>query len=392
MSSELRSQTAGESHGPGGVVIISGLPAGLAIDQEFINSELTRRQGGYGRGARQRIEQDRVTCLSGLRQGVTLGSPLTFLIPNKDARLDDPQKTPPVHRPRPGHADLAGSLKYLTTDCRGTLERASARETAARVAAGAVARLFLRRFSIETFSFVRSIGEVETDFTLTLPDGNLAALRAARDGSEVNCPDPSASAAMIDRIHAAMRDKDTVGGVIETHVFNCPPGLGSCMHWDEKLDARIAFAVMSVQAIKGVEIGLGFDSGRRPGSQVHDPIALDPGQRSGNSLGFTRPTNNAGGLEGGMTNGQSIVVRAAMKPIATLLQGLPSIDLTTLQPATSQYERSDICAVPAASVVLEHVIAFEVARAFRAKFSGDSMQEVIAQVQAYQSAARDLFR
>lgn len=381
-------QTAGESHGPALVVIITGLPAGLILDVDFINVELARRQGGYGRGGRQRIEQDRVEFLAGLRQGRTIGSPLAIRIANKDARLDDATKTPPVHRPRPGHADLAGSIKWLTTDCRETLERASARETAARTAAGAVARCLLRVFEIETFGFVRAIGDARTDVNVRAESWR--SLLAVRDASETYCPDTGVTKRQCEIIRQAKVDKDTVGGIVETHVFGCPPGLGSCMDWRDKLDARLAYTVMSVQAIKGVEIGLGMNVATRPGSQVHDPIRHDATKQDTHTLGFTRDSNNAGGTEGGMTNGQPIIIRAAMKPISTLLRGLPSVDLTSRQAQTSQYERSDICAVSACSVVVENVAAFEVARALRAKFGGDTLLEMRTNYTAFMDAARGL--
>ncbi|MFN0133494.1 MAG: chorismate synthase [Phycisphaerales bacterium] len=366
--------TAGESHGPALVVIISGLPSGLPIDLQFINGELARRQGGYGRGARQRIEHDNAEVLAGLRAGITLGSPLAIKIANADSRLDDPAKTPPLTRPRPGHADLAGSIKWLTTDCRPILERASARETAARTAAGAVARCFLRIFGIEAFGFVRSIRGIATAAAPT--PTNWHDLCAARDASATYCPDPAGTELQCEAIRQAKIDKDTVGGLIETHVFGCPPGLGSCMDWRDKLDARLAFAAMGIQAIKAVEIGLGKEAADRVGSAFHDPIRFDRAAIDSPTLGFTRDSNNAGGTEGGMTNGQPIVLRAAMKPISTLLRGMPSVDLGTKEASTSTYERSDICAVSAASVVLENVVAFEVARAFRDKFGGDSLGEV----------------
>lgn len=381
--------TAGESHGPGLVVTISGVPSGLGVDEVFINSELSRRQGGYGRGGRQNIEDDRVQILAGVRRGHSTGAPIVFLIANKDSRLDDLKKTPPIHRPRPGHADLAGSVKWLTTDCRDVLERASARETAARVAAGALARCLLREFNIETFGITRSIAGITTDATVT--EANWHTLRAARDASDTYCPDEKATLAHREAIHSAKLDKDTAGGVVETHVFGCMPGLGSCADWRDKLDARISYAVMGIQAIKGVEIGLGFEASRRRGSGVHDPIRFDPAKKEDHAaIGFTRDSNNAGGLEGGMTNGEPVVVRAAMKPISTLVRGLPSVDLNTKAAEQSQYERSDICAVPAAGVVVENVVAFEIARAFRIKFGGDSLTEVRAQVDAYLKLARML--
>lgn len=385
----LTYHTAGESHGPALTVLVNGIPAGLEVDIDFINAELSRRQGGYGRGGRQRIEQDAITILSGMRQGHTIGSPLVMQIPNRDSRMDDADKTPPVHRPRPGHADLAGSVKWLTTDCRETLERASARETASRVAAGGLARCLLRSFGIEVFGFVRSIKDIESDVNVTVADHD--ALIVARDASDVYCPDDAATTQMIAVIKQAKIGKDTVGGIVEAHVFGLPIGLGSSMNWYEKLDARIAAAVMGIQAFKGVEIGLGFEATRRLGSDVHDPIHFDESKKSTDvALGFTRSSNNAGGLEGGMTNGEPLVVRGAMKPISTLLKGLPSVNLNTKKAEQSQYERSDICAVSAASVVMENVIAFEVAAAFRQKFGGDSMTEVQAQYDAYLTRARQL--
>ncbi len=380
--------TAGESHGPALLVTVSGMPAGLSVDIDAINAELRRRQGGYGRGGRQRIEQDSVEFLSGMRQGQTLGGPIAMMIRNRDSRMDDAARTPPVHRPRPGHADLAGSLKWLTVDCRGTLERASARETAARTAAGALARQLLARFDIDVFGFVRAIGDAETG-AAPAPE-TWRELLALRDASETYCPDPAATARQIEIIRQAKKDKDTVGGLVEAHVFGCPPGIGTCVDWREKLDARLAYAVMGIQAFKCVEIGLGKECARRPGSQVHDPIRFDGARRNEVTLGFVRDTNNAGGTEGGMTTGQPVVVRGTMKPISTLLRGMPSVDLETKQPQQSQYERSDICAVSAASVVMENVVAFEIARAMRDKFGGDSVSEMRRNWRGYLDHARVL--
>jgi chorismate synthase len=384
----LEYTTAGESHGPGMVVIVEGMPAGVPVDVGFINAELSRRQGGYGRGGRQRIEDDSVEVLAGVRMGTTLGSPVAMLIRNKDSRLDDAAKTPAIHRPRPGHADLAGSLKWLTTDCRGTLERASARETAARTAAGALARCLLREFGIEVFGFVRTILDGATTAAPT-PD-SWRSLRALRDASETYCPDAAATARQCEIIRQAKIDKDTVGGLIEAHAFGVPPGIGTCADWRDRLDARLAYAAMGIQAIKAVEIGLGKDVASRPGSRVHDPIRFDAATRNAHTLGFVRDSNNAGGTEGGMSNGQPIVVRAAMKPISTLLRGMPSVDLNTRQPEMSAYERSDVCAVPAASVVLENVVAFEVAAAWREKFGGDSLAEARANSENFLRMARAL--
>ncbi|MHC4975215.1 MAG: chorismate synthase [Planctomycetota bacterium] len=372
--STLNYHTAGESHGPGLITLIQGLPAGIEFDEESINHEMARRQGGYGRGGRQRIETDVVRVLSGVRRGRTIGSPLAMMIANKDSRLDDLERTPPVYRPRPGHADLSGSVKWLTTDCRETLERASARETAARVAAGAVSRCLLRALDIEVFGFVRSIHGASWDGVVG--EDNWRAMREARDASDVYCPDPATSESMRKSIRKAKEEKDTVGGLVEAHVLNVPIGLGSSMDWRDKLDSRIAGAVMGIQAFKAVEIGLGRDVADRFGSEVHDPIGHDKARGDAPSLGFVRSSNNAGGLEGGMTNGQPVVVRGAMKPISTLLRGLPSVNLNTKEPEDSQYERSDVCAVSAASVVMENVVAFEIARACREKFGGDSLLEM----------------
>jgi chorismate synthase len=388
-------QTAGESHGRALVTIVTGLPAGVPLDEQFINDELHRRQGGYGRGARQRIESDSIEVLSGVRRGLTIGSPLAMMIRNKDSRLDDADKTPPVYTPRPGHADLAGSVKYLTTDCRETLERASARETAARTAAGAAARCFLRLLDeregaggIQVFGFVRSILDAHTE--VQVGPENWKSLRMARDHSETYCPDPAITERQCAIIRQAKIDKDTVGGLVEAHVFGCPPGLGSTMDWRDRLDARLAGAVMGIQAFKCVEIGLGKECAARPGSAVHDPIRFDPARINTPSLGFTRDSNNAGGTEGGMTNGAPVVVRGTMKPISTLLRGMPSVNLNTKQPQTSAYERSDICAVSAASVVMENVVAFEIARAALEKFGGDSVAETVDNFRRFLKVARSL--
>ena len=385
---QLCYQTAGESHGPGLVATVTGLPAGVVLDEDLINTELSRRQGGYGRGGRQRIETDRVEFLTGVRRGKSIGSPVTMFVKNKDSRLDDLERTPPVYRPRPGHADLAGSIKWLTTDCRETLERASARETAARVAAGAVAKCLLREFEVEVFGFVRQIGEHATGADVT-PD-NWAEMLAARDASETYCPDAAVTERQCAVIRQAKIDKDTVGGIVEAHAFGCVPGVGSSMDWRDKLDARIAYAVMGIQAFKAVEIGLGRDCAALPGSRVHDPIEFDRSRQGGPTLGFVRTSNNAGGTEGGMTNGQPVVVRGTMKPISTLLRGLPSIDLNTKEAEPSQYERSDICAVSAASVVMENAVAFEIARCFCDKFGGDSVVEMGTNYDTFLRLARSL--
>jgi chorismate synthase len=318
----------------------------------------------------------------------TIGSPIAVQIANKDSRLDDPEKTPPVYRPRPGHADFAGAMKWLTTDCRETLERASARETAARTAAGALTRCLLREFDIEVFGFVRGMLDAITE--IEVDEDSLDALFAQRQSSEVYCPDATVSERIIAHVRQAKIDKDTVGGLCEVHVFGCPPGMGSCANWDERLDARLAGAVMGIQAFKAVEIGLGKECAIRTGSQVHDPITFQAALSGKPHLGFVRPTNNAGGIEGGMTNGMPVVVRGTMKPISTLLRGLPSVDLNSKRPEHSAYERSDVCALPAASVVMENVVAFEIARAFIDKFAGDSMHQVQANYEAFMDMARNL--
>jgi chorismate synthase len=377
-------RTAGESHGRALLVIVEGMPSGLAVDTDYINAELRRRQGGFGRSGRQHIEHDEIEILSGLRRGRTLGSPIAMRISNRDHRIDE---APSIHRPRPGHADFPGAMKFLTTDCRDILERASARETAARVAAGALAAGLLSEFGVQTVGFVCRIGSAACT---PGPDWLPEQLRAARDKNEAYCPDAQAAARMIEVITQTRRDRDTIGGVVEVRVFGLPPGIGSCMRWQDKLDGRLMGALGSIQAFKGVEIGLGFGCASRPGSQVHDELDFIAAERDTPNLGFRRRTNNAGGLEGGMTNGMTVVVRGVMKPISTLLRGLDSVNLETLKPERSDYERSDICAVPAASVVAENVVAFEIARGFVSKFGGDTMTEVRAAYEAYLNAARAL--
>jgi chorismate synthase len=381
-------RTAGESHGPALIGFVEGMPHGCPVDTALINTELRRRQGGYGRGGRQKIETDEVQFLSGVRLGKTIGSPIAMMVLNKDNRLDDLSATPPLYRPRPGHADLAGAMKWLTNDCREVLERASARETTVRVAAGALAKCLLLQFGIEVFGFVRSVGEAVGAFAVT-PE-NWRELLAKRDASEVYCPDAATDAAMRDFITQQKMAKDTAGGIVECHVFGCPVGIGSCLTWDGRLDSRIAAAVVGIQAFKGVEIGLGFEVGRRPGSKVHDEIGFDPAKKNEPSLGFTRATNNAGGLEGGMTNGQPVVVRGAMKPISTLGKPLKSIDLRTKEASEAGWERSDISAISAASVVMENVVAFEIARAMLEKFGGDSLIEMMSNYTHYLQAAANL--
>lgn len=376
----LRYLTAGESHGPALVALIDGFPAGLTVDQAALDHELVRRQGGYGRGGRQRIETDSATFLSGLWRGVTLGSPLALEVVNRDAKLE---RLEDVDRPRPGHADLAGAVKHLGS-VRSVLERASARETAARVAAGALARQLLAVFGIDVAGWVVSLGDLEFGGR----EGSLAELRGIRDTSAVYSLHPERDpevTVMIDRIG---KEGDTVGGIVEAQVTGLPVGLGSHIQWDRKLDGRLAQAVMSIQAIKGVEIGMGFEAASRRGSEVHDEIRYDESLRNTPQLGFVRPTNNAGGLEAGITNGQPLVLRAAMKPIATLRKPLGSINLATKQPESAAYERSDVCAVSACSVIVENVVAFEVAAAFVEKFGGDSVEEMQARYEQFHALAR----
>jgi chorismate synthase len=379
-SSMLRYLTAGESHGPALVALIDGFPAGMTVDQAALDHELVRRQGGYGRGGRQRIETDSATFLSGLWRGVTLGSPLALEVVNRDAKLE---RLEDVDRPRPGHADLAGAVKHLGS-VRSVLERASARETAARVAAGALARQLLAVFGIDVAGWVVSLGDLEFGGR----EGSLAELRGIRDTSAVYSLHPERDAEVTQMIDRIGKEGDTVGGIVEAQVTGLPVGLGSHIQWDRKLDGRLAQAVMSIQAIKGVEIGMGFEAARRRGSEVHDEISYDESLRNTPQLGFVRPTNNAGGLEAGITNGQPLVLRAAMKPIATLRKPLGSINLATKQPESAAYERSDVCAVSACSVIVENVVAFEVAAAFVEKFGGDSVEEMQARYEQFHSLAR----
>ena len=375
----LRYWTAGESHGPALVALVDGFPAGLTVDKEAIDAELRRRQGGYGRGGRQRIETDGVTFLSGLWRGVTLGSPLAMEVINRDAKLERLEE---VERPRPGHVDLAGAVKHLG-GVRAVLERASARETAARVAAGALARQLLAVFGIEVAGWVTELGSV----VLGDREGSLTELRGIRDSSSVYSLHPERDEEVTTLIDRVGKEGDTLGGVVEAQVTGLPIGLGTHAQWDRKLDGLLAQAVMAVQAIKGVEIGMGFEAARRRGSEVHDPIGYDATTATGPTQGFTRPTNNAGGLEGGTTNGQPLVIRAAMKPISTLRKPLDSVNLTTRKPEAAAYERSDVCALSACSVIIENVVAFTVAQALVDKFGGDSVAEMQARWSLYHDMA-----
>jgi chorismate synthase len=382
----LKFASAGESHGPAIVALLEGIPAGLALDLDAIDADLRRRQLGFGRGGRMALEHDKVEVVAGLVQGRTSGAPLLLRIANRDASL---ASKPPLHRPRPGHADLAGAFKWLTDDARPVLERASARETCARVAAAAVVRQLLRRAGIEVFAFVDAIGGVAAEVDREAPIGPGGPLARARDRSEVACPDARASKRMVAAIRAAAVAGDTLGGSFVVVADGVPPGLGTCAQWDERLDGRLAQAVMSIPAIKGVEIGLGFAAATRPGSEVHDDIRWrrSPGRYGG----VARGSDRAGGLEGGITNGERILVRAAMKPISTLRKPLRSIDLRRRTAALAAYERSDVCSVPAASVVGEAMVLLALGREFLAKFGGDSLRELDAHRAAYERALRRQF-
>lgn len=376
----LRYWTAGESHGKVMLALVDGFPAGVEIETDSIDRELRRRQGGYGRGGRQRIETDKVEILTGIWQNTTLGSPIALQVVNKDYKLERLDDLP---RPRPGHADLTGAIKFLGS-IRAVLERASARETTVRVAAGALAKQLLGQFGISAFGYVVELGGI----AIVPQPGTLDEQRQLRDASEIYSLNPQQDDEIKALIDATGKEGDTLGGIVEVRVEGLPFGLGTHAQWDRKLDGRLAQAVMAVQAIKGVEIGLGFAAARRPGSLVHDPIHYDDSQRDSPSLGYTRPTNNAGGLEAGMTNGQPLVVRAAKKPISTLRKPLESVNLDTKQPESASYERSDVCALSAASVIVENVVAFEVACALVDKFGGDSLVEMQARYRQFLEMAR----
>jgi chorismate synthase len=357
--------TGGESHGPCLTTIVEGYPAGLLVDAEQVNRDLVRRQGGYGRSGRQRIERDEVQFLGGIEAGVSTGGPIVMQIANRDHANFVKKEHPPLTSPRPGHADLVGAVKYRYTDMRTALERSSARETAARTAAGAIAKQLLGEFGVQVGSIVTEIGGATADVDLTSPQDLLDATEA----SPVRCPDPQATEEMKARIDHARRTGDTLGGVFVVWATGLPVGLGSYVHWDRRLDGLLAQAVMSIQAIKGVEIGDAFDNARRNGRDVHDQIYA-----GGN--GLERHTNRAGGLEGGVTNGQVLIVRAAMKPISTTINPLQTVDLATGEQTTTQYQRSDFCAVPAAGVVGEAMVAWVLAGALHEKLGGDSLDEM----------------
>jgi chorismate synthase len=394
----LRFLTAGESHGRTLVAIIDGIPAGLMLDFDRISQDLRRRQGGYGRGQRMAIESDRAEIVSGVRRGRTTGAPIALLIANKDwknwqqtmhVEPEAPEgatgaRRAPVVRPRPGHADLAGGLKYEHEDLRDVLERASARETAARVAVGAIARQLLAALDIEVVSHVTGIGDVVLPPD---PPVSFEAVRAIAPDAPLRCVDPALEAAMVAVIDRARAAGDTVGGSFEVIARGVPPGLGSYVQWDRRLDGRLAQAVMSIPAIKGVGIGLGMDSARRPGSMVHDEIHARRDEPEG--ITIVRPTNRAGGLEGGVTTGEDVRVTGYMKPISTLMKPLHSVDLTTLEAAPAAIERSDVCAVPAAAVVAEAVVCFVLADAILDRFGGDTMRQLLA---SYRAAAAEIQR
>lgn len=380
----LRYLNGGESHGKYLMAVLEGVPAGLPLTAEDVNRDLARRQKGYGRGGRMRVEEDRVEFGCGVRKGKTLGNPIGLLIANKDwenwkdVMAAEPGPAPTekvVTRPRPGHADLVGAIKYGHRDIRNVLEKASARETAIRVAVGGVAKALLAQFGMHVLSYTVQIGDVVAQRT----DDPLKAYQLA-ETSDVRSPDPDAGTQMIERIRTAKHKGDTLGGVFEVVVTNPPIGLGSYTQWDRRLSARLAMAAMSIQAMKGVEIGMGFEAARRYGSEVHDDIYYDKQAQQ-----FVRHTNNAGGLEGGITNGLPIVLRVAMKPISTLYSPKKSVDIETKEPFDATVERSDICTVPAAGVVGEAVVAFEMANALVEKFGGDNLEEMKRNFEAYQA-------
>jgi chorismate synthase len=384
----MRFLTAGESHGKALTVIIEGYPAGVPLDRALIDAQLERRQAGYGRGARMQIERDRVEVLAGIRDGISLGSPIALLISNRDwenwhdVMAPDPGGVAPgraaekrVTRPRPGHADLAGGLKYRQDDLRNVLERASARETAARVAAGTVGRILIEQLGCRIFSHVVQIGTARVE-DQEHPD--YTTLKESAANSPVACADQAAEAEMMRRIEEAAAAGDTLGGVFEVICLGLPPGLGSHVHWDRRLDTALAAAVISIPSVKGVEIGLGFRGAAVPGSAYHDAIHADRGR------GFYRATNHAGGTEGGISNGEPLVVRGAVKPVPTLGRPLPSIDLATGESAAAAVERSDACILPAAGVIAEAMVAWVLACASLDKFGGDTLIEIRQRMQEYQ--------
>jgi len=382
----LRYFTSGESHGEALVAFLSGLPAGLKVDEAFVNRELWRRQQGYGRGGRMKIETDTVHVLSGIHHGITIGSPIAVLLENKDWKNwqeslpvgeGDPAKHKAVKSPRPGHADLAGALKYNFREARYVLERASARESAARVAIGALAKLFLRELGVEVLSHVISVGAVALE--REVPWKEIQAI-ASKSKILLSCADRDAEQRMKEEVDKVLKTGDSVGGVFEVVAHNVPPGLGTYAQWDERLDALLAGAVMSLQAVKAVEIGSGIAAAASPGSAVHDEIAYDAEDRF---TKFSRSRNNAGGIEGGVSNGEEIRVRGYLKPISTLRRPLQSVDFETREPVKAAYERSDVCVVPAAGVAAEAMVALTLARCALDKFGGDSMVETCRNFRGY---------
>ena len=373
----LRFLTAGESHGPSLTAILDGMPAGLKLNASIIDLELARRQKGYGSGGRMKIEKDSVQILGGVMDGQTTGAPIALLVENADHVKWKGKAIEPMTVPRPGHADLTGAVKYGYQDLRPALERASARETTMRVAAGAVCKHFLAQFGIIVGGYVRSIGEVEAE----LNGGNYQVWFDAAEENDVRCPDKVAAEKMRARIEEVIRAKDTLGGVLEIVALNVPVGLGSFVQWDRRLEAKLAMAVMSVQAIKGVEIGDAFANAKVVGTQAHDPIQLR------NTNHIIRNSNRAGGIEGGISNGQPIVIRAAMKPIATTLTPQQTVDLASGQESPTKYERSDFCPVPRAVPILESMVSFVLADALIEKLGGDSMSEMLLRFEALRKAA-----
>jgi len=382
----LKFFTSGESHGEALVAFLSGLPAGLAVDLDFVNHQLWRRQQGYGRGGRMKIERDTAHILSGVRHAKTIGSPISVLLENRDwknwqeqlpVEAGDPILHKRVASPRPGHADLAGALKYNFPEARYVLERASARESAARVAVGALAKLFLRALGIDVLSHVVAVGAAHVDREIPWPE-----IEASSSKPEVllNCADRDAEQSMKEEVDKVLRTGDSVGGVFEVVAHNVPPGLGTYMQWDERLDAQVAAALMSLQAVKAVEIGAGVTAAYAPGSAVHDEIGYTA--QSGFTK-FSRTRNNAGGIEGGVSNGQEIRVRGYLKPISTLRRPLQSVDFATREPVKAAYERSDVCVVPAAGVAGEAMVALTLARCTLEKFGGDSMAETCRNFKGY---------
>jgi len=389
----LRYYTAGESHGEALLAFLSGMPAGVSIDPEFVNRELWRRQQGYGRGGRMKLEHDQAHFISGVRQGKTIGSPISIRLENKDwqnwqealpVEAGDPAKHRPVTPPRPGHADLAGALKYNFPEARYALERASARESAARVAIGAVAKLFLRHLGMEVLSHVIAVGSA----SIAEREVSWEQVRALYDRAEVllNCPDVEAEGRMKQEVDKALKSGDSVGGIFEVIAHNVPPGLGTYANWDERLDALLAGAVMSLQAVKAVEIGAGIAAAVSFGSAVHDAIAYShepAAAERGQFTRFTRAKNTAGGIEGGVSNGEDVIVRGYLKPISTLRRPLPSVDFKTREPVAAAYERSDVCVVPAAGVAAEAMVALTLARCALEKFGGDSLGETLRNFRGY---------